>query len=217
MGKAIFITATDTGCGKTIATGCLAAALSKQGKVCVYKPIQCGDLLEGEITSPDLAQIHELSGVDVFNDYCFTLAASPHLADEKGEIDVAVIKKRVDSLVSSYDYVLVEGAGGLIVPLNPSYTMLDLIKELSIPAVVVSRAGLGTINHTSLSLRALAGVSVLGVIFNYYKGGIVEEDNKRIVAQINDIAVLGALPLVDDVKELIPHVEEYVDMSKIID
>jgi dethiobiotin synthetase len=223
-GKSIFITGTDTDVGKTVITGCLAAALLRKGKkVFVYKPIQCGDLLSGEIKSKDLSLIQELSGLSsdtLKSDYNFSLAASPHLAAEKEKeiIDVELIKKSLDSFLESYDYVLVEGAGGLIVPISRGYTVLDLIKELNTEVLLVSRAGLGTINHTSLTLNSLksCGVSVIGVILNYYKGGIIEDDNKKIIQTLNNVDVLGFVPFSDNLKELASKFEDFVDMEKII-
>jgi len=223
-GKCIFITGTDTDVGKTVITGGLAAALTRFGKkVAVYKPIQCGDLLTGEIKSKDLSLIQELSGLSsdsLKSDYNFSLASSPHLAaeQEKQIIDIKLIKKSINLLIESNDYVLVEGAGGLIVPISRQYTVLDLIKDLNTNVIVVARAGLGTINHTSLTLAALKskGISVIGIILNYYKGGIIEDDNKEIIQALNDVIVLGSVPFSDNIKELASKFEDFVDIRKII-
>jgi dethiobiotin synthetase len=225
MGKAFFITGTDTGVGKTVITGCLAAALKRAGKkVAVYKPVQCGDLQEGtgSLVSPDLALISVLSGLsekDLFNDYCFSLAASPHLAAEQDnkKVDVSKIKERLTSLLATYDIVLVEGAGGLQVPLTRAYTILNLIKDLAVPVLVVSRAGLGTINHTTLTLQALqsSDVAVLGVIFNYFKGGLLEEDNQRIIHTLTTVPVFGVVPFSEDHKALAADFERYVAIKNL--
>lgn len=224
MGKCIFITGTDTNVGKTVITGCLAAALSRAGKkVAYYKPVQCGNLLKGTIKSPDLAVVKELSNIpdnSLANDYCFSLAASPHLAAEhdKTKIDIDVIKRRNKLLLNEYDFVLIEGAGGLIVPITRSYTFLDLIKDLSVPVVIITRAGLGTINHTSLTINALKSmeVPILGVIFNYYKGSLIEEDNKKIISTLNNVPVLGVVPFSENLKNLADNFEEYVVIKNFI-
>jgi len=219
MGKCIFVTGTDTDVGKTVIIGCLASALLRAGKkVAVYKPVQCGDLLEGK--SPDLALVKELSGIPddaLVNDFSFSLTASPHLAAEhdKTEIDIEVIKKKIKLLVEKYDIVLIEGAGGLIVPLTRQYTVLNLIKDLSVPVLIVSRAGLGTINHTSLTVNVLKSfnIPILGVILNYFKGGTIEEDNKKIINTLNKIPVIGVVPFSKNIKDLADNFEKYIDMS----
>lgn len=202
MIKCIFITGTDTDVGKTVIAGCLAAALSRAGKkTAYYKPVQCGSLLEGKIKSPDLALVKELSGIPytaLANDFCFSLAASPHLAAEhdKAKVDISIIKNHIRSLVKEYDIVLIEGAGGLIVPLTRTYTVLNLIQDLSVPVLVVARAGLGTINHASLTVSTLKSfeIPILGLILNYFKGGIIEEDNKKIINTLNNVNIIGIVP-----------------------
>lgn len=223
MGRCIFITGTDTDVGKTVIAGCLAAALIKKGKkIAVYKPVQCGGLRGGKIASPDLMLVRDLSGIDdenLYNDYSFKLAASPHLAAEREnkKIDFKLIRNQLKSLQKKYDIVLVEGAGGLIVPLTREYTVLDLIKDLDVPVLVVARAGLGTINHTSLTLNILKSnkIKVIGILLNYYKGGIVEEDNIKIIHSLNKIKILGVVPFSKNIKNLAEKFENYVDLSKL--
>lgn len=224
MGKCIFITGTDTGVGKTVIAGCLAAALYRAGKkVAVYKPVQCGGLLKGKIKSPDLALVKELSGIPdsaLVNDFSFQMAASPHLAAEreKLKVDIGLIKKHNKLLLNEYDFVLIEGAGGLIVPLTRNYTVLSLIQELSVPVIIVSRAGLGTINHTSLTINALRSfeIPVLGIIFNYFKGGLIEEDNKKIIPALNNVSVIGVVPFSEKIKYLADNFEKYMEIGKLI-
>lgn len=224
MGKCIFITATDTDVGKTVICGCLASALNRAGKkVAYYKPVQCGGLLKGEIKSPDLALVKELSGIPdtaLVNDFCFSLAASPHLAAEhdKKKVDIQLIKNHLKSLVKEYDIVLIEGAGGLIVPLTRAYTVLNLIQDLSVPVIVIARAGLGTINHTSLTINILKSfeIPIIGVILNYFKGGVIEEDNKKIIHTLNNIPIIGVVPFSDNLKELADNFEKYADIKKLI-
>jgi dethiobiotin synthetase len=224
MGKAIFITGTDTDLGKTVITGCIASAIMRTGKkVAVYKPVQCGGILEGDIISPDLNLVYELSNIDkmnLFSDYSFKLAASPHLAAEKEnkKIDVELIKNHSESLKKMYDVVLIEGAGGLIVPLTRKYTVLDLIKELDAPVLVISRAGLGTINHTSMTLKLLQEkkVKIIGTILNYFKGGEIEEDNKDIIRTLNNVEVLGTVPYSDKLLDIANNFEKYVDVNNFI-
>ena len=221
MGKVIFITGTDTNVGKTVITGCLASLILRKGKkVAVYKPVQCGNLLRGKITSPDLKLIGDLSGIDekgLYNDYCFKLAASPHLAAEKEgkKVDINLIKKRVKMLQKEYDYVLIEGAGGLMVPLTRNYTVLDMIKELKAPVIVVARALLGTINHTSMTVNSLKkqNAKIIGVIINNYKGGIIEDDNKKIISSLNKVNIIAAIPYSKNLKKVSNNFEKYFNFN----
>ena len=223
MGKTIFITGTDTDVGKTVITGCLAAALLRKGeKVAVYKPVQCGNLLKGRVKSPDLVLVKDLSGISadcLFNDYSFKFASSPHLAAEleNKKIDVDAIKNHYKEISRKFGYVLIEGAGGLLVPLKRSYTVLDLIKDLSTPALVVARAGLGTINHTSLTTNALKSkkINIIGIVMNYFKGGVIEEDNQKIVNQLNSVQIIGVVPFSKNLKKLADNFEKYFDLEKI--
>ncbi|MAG91735.1 dethiobiotin synthase [Candidatus Woesearchaeota archaeon] len=223
MSKTLFITGTDTGIGKTVITGCIAAALLRNGKkVAVYKPIQCGNLLKGNVSSPDLKLVKDLSGIDdknLFNDYGFKLAASPHLASEQEnkKVDINLIKNCLELLQKEYDFVLIEGAGGLMVPITREYTVLDLIHELAVPVLVVARASLGTINHSSMTLKLIKSrnIDVNGIIINYFKGGLIEEDNKRIIHTLNDIPILGVVPFSEKINDLADNFEKYADMDKI--
>ena len=224
MSKTIFITGTDTDVGKTVISACVASVLIRKGKrVAVYKPVQCGSLLKGKIKSPDLALVKDLSGISadcLFNDYSFKFASSPHLAAEleNKKVDVDVIKERHNEISKKFDYVLIEGAGGLLVPLTRYYTVLDLIRDLSVPALVVSRAGLGTINHTSLTINALKSmnISITGIVINYFKGGAIEEDNQKVIAQLNCVPTIGVVPFSKNLKKLADNFEKYIDVNKIL-
>ena len=224
MGKCIFITGTDTDVGKTVITGCIASSLLKKGKnVAVYKPVQCGNLLKGKIKSPDLFLVKNLSGISdncIFNDYSFKFASSPHLAAEleNKKVDINIIKKHFDEISKNFDYVLIEGSGGLMVPLIRDYTVLDLIRDLSVPVLVVARAGLGTINHTILTVNALKSrkIKVIGIILNYFKGSTIEEDNKKIINQLSGVKIIGAAPFSGNLRKLADNFERYVEVNKIL-
>jgi|SRR3989338_3071084 len=224
MTKSIFITGTDTDVGKTVIIGCLATALLRKGKkIAVYKPVQCGNLLKGRVKSPDLALIRKLSGISedcLFNDYSFRFASSPHLAArlENRKVNINSIKNHYREISKKFDYVLIEGAGGLIVPLTKDYTVLDLIDDLRVPVLVVSRAGLGTINHTSLAISALKSrnIKIIGIIMDFYKGGKIEDDNKKIIEQLNSVLIIGAVPFSKNLKKLADKAEKYINMEKIL-
>tara|TARA_Y100000310_G_scaffold281057_1_gene301237 strand:+ start:489 stop:1163 length:675 start_codon:yes stop_codon:yes gene_type:complete len=224
MGKGIFITGTDTDVGKTVITGVLTKLFLNQGKkVAVYKPVGSGNKRKEAPTSPDLKVVQELSGIEtehLYSDYDFELFASPHLASEKEniQIDIEKIKKRVEELKNKYDIILIEGAGGVIVPITRTYTVLDLIKELQTEVIIVARAGLGTINHSSLTAEVLKQhhIKIKGCILNFYKGGLIEEDNEKIIQELNNIKIIGKVPENNNLNELANTIEEYVEINNLI-
>jgi dethiobiotin synthetase len=158
--KGVFITGTDTGVGKTVAAAALLRWLrAREVNATVMKPVQTG--WPG---SDDLAACG-VKATARNNPYRFRLAASPHLA---GRVRVDKIMAAYRALARAHDFVIVEGAGGVLVPLNRRHTMLDLMKRMRLPVLVVARAGLGTLNHTLLTLNELhrARLRVAGVILN---------------------------------------------------
>lgn len=133
--------------------------------------------------------------------YTFELACSPHLAAELAgtEIDIAEMIIAARTLASEYEFIVAEGAGGVLVPLNRRETMLDLMQALKLPVLLAARPGLGTINHTLLSIRALRsdGLDVAGVVFvagQPGEPGIIEEDNGTTIEKNGKVPVLGTIP-----------------------
>jgi dethiobiotin synthetase len=183
----LFITGTDTGVGKTVVTAQLASCLlAKRLSVCVIKPVQTGISEEAPELPSDPAQIQhwlftrdeELPEKAVFDAFCvyqFGPPAAPAAADPTGSICLDVILQAYKKVCARYDWVLVEGAGGLRVPIVEDkdgswIDTLDLIKKLSLPTLLVSRPMLGTINHTRLSVDALtsAALPIAGVVVSGY-------------------------------------------------
>ena len=164
-----FITGTDTGVGKTVVTAALASLLTARGKhVCVYKPVQTG------ATHPeDLETVKTLTGLSDLSmhcSYCFEIPAEPLVADTRGEIQIAQLKNDFDRLRQTHECVLVEGAGGVHVPITKDASMIDLMKDFGLPVIVVARPNLGTINHTLLTVEALLArkIPVHGVVVSGY-------------------------------------------------
>ncbi len=184
--KRLFVTGTDTGVGKTIVSALLCAALDGV----YWKPIQTGSR-EGT----DRETVRRLAGLSAEDEipeaYCFPEPVSPHLAAEWNgiRIQLAVLQK---PSTPETRWLIAEGAGGVLVPLNDSEFMVDLMKFLGFPVVLVARTALGTINHTLLSLAALRerGIQVAGVVLN----GEEDRNNRAAVERYGRIPILGWVP-----------------------
>jgi dethiobiotin synthetase len=178
--RGVFVTGTDTGVGKTRVAGGLLRRLRAAGVDAVpMKPIQTGAVRDGRgrLASPDLDEVLAAAGLalpeperDELAPYRFEPACSPHLAARLAgrPIELATVAAAAARLSARHAALVVEGAGGVLVPLGPALTMLDLAAELALPAVVVARAGLGTLNHVLLTVDALRQrrVPVAGVVLN---------------------------------------------------
>ncbi len=169
----IFVTGTDTGVGKTVVSRALIAAFRKAGlKVGAMKPIETGVGEEGPL---DAIAMRDAGGVtDPLETICpqqFALPAAPNAAAraEGREVDIAAIDAAYETLAKGRDLMVVEGAGGLLVPIRDDWTMAELARRLDLPLLVVARASLGTINHTALTLEVAASkeLPVLGVIISH--------------------------------------------------
>ena len=173
----LFIAGTDTGVGKTLVTGLLAAAIDSRGvSVAVVKAVQTGCTeTEGKMTAPDLEAVAARAGWPSDDPRLhlgagFAPACSPHLAARLAgtSIDDSALDKVIRRATELHACVLVEGAGGLLVPLRDDLLLIDWIARHHAPVLVVARAGLGTLNHTLLSAEALASrqIPLAGVVLN---------------------------------------------------
>ena len=172
-----FVSGIDTGIGKSIATGLYAKELAAAGRrVITQKIVQTG--CQG--IAEDIQTHRRLQGIGLTEHdrngstcpYVFAYPCSPHLAAEQEQrpIDLKTIDAATQTLLQSYDTVLLEGAGGLMVPLNREQTLLDFAAERGYPLVLVTSGRLGSINHTLLSLAAVrhAGLPVHRLVYNRY-------------------------------------------------
>ncbi len=201
----LFITGTDTGCGKTTVGCALAAAARAQGLVVrVLKPVETGcPEHPGGRGAPDAEALARAAGDDGPPDaicpYRLRLAASPAVAAraEGLSIDVGRIEKAFEQAAARADLVLVEGAGGLRVRLGPEIDMAALAARLELPLLVVARAALGTYNHTQLTLEAAAarGLRMLGVVVSHTAPDLSAADRSNLEALLGDlpVALLGEL------------------------
>ncbi|MBI2917844.1 MAG: dethiobiotin synthase [Chloroflexi bacterium] len=202
----IFVTGTDTSVGKSLVAGGLAAVLKGWGiDVGVMKPAETGCRTEkGRRVPEDALFLKEMAGSDdpleMVNPYALEQPLAPAVAAEMEgvEIRLEVIESAYRQLARRHDLVLVEGAGGLLVPLTGTCFMADLAKLLGLPLLVVSRALLGTINHSLLTVAHArqAGLPVLGLVMNHTtpEGGVAEATNAAALRRWAGAPLLGVIP-----------------------
>lgn len=190
----IFVSGIDTDAGKSYATGFLANLInSNGGNAITMKFVQTGN----DDFSEDILVHRKVMGIDIVNadrlhltaPEIFTYPCSPDLAAriDGREINLGLITEASDELARQYETVIIEGAGGLMVPLNGEYLTIDYIREQKLPVVLVTNGRLGSINHTLLALYALkhAGIELLAVIYNTYfdKDKIIAEDTRNYISK----------------------------------
>lgn len=208
--KGFFIAGTDTGVGKTVVTAALVAAARASGIDAVpMKPIQTGCVKKGSThVATDLEfalSMSDLQPVPLERErmapYRYEPACSPHLAARMARRPIRIerIHRVAQRLERDHDALIVEGAGGILVPLNKKRTQLDIMTRLKLPVILVSRPELGTLNHSLLSVRRLqdAGLKVAGIVLvrTAARGTrYIEDDNHKTLTAFTGIPVLGPLP-----------------------
>lgn len=209
MHKNFFIVGTDTDVGKTVVTAGLAMCLSSRSlRVGVMKPVASGCVAFGDnLVSKDAVFLMEAAQNQfpaLTSPIRLKEPLTPFVAAEieNVEIDISKIFFAYRELTKNYDMVLVEGIGGLLVPLKQNYMVSDLIQDLKIPVIVVGRIGLGTINHTLLTIEALRsrGIEIAGVILNGldpHNSSPAELTNPRMIEMCGMVPILGVLPKVE--------------------
>jgi adenosylmethionine-8-amino-7-oxononanoate aminotransferase len=210
MSAGIFITGTDTGIGKTVVTSGIAHLLLALGHtVGIMKPVQTGAAKRnGQWVSEDMEFIKSAIGcghngaASFSNPYLLKKPLAPNLAAklEKTTIKIDSIKKEYEALTAQKQFVLLEGAGGLMVPINEKEFMADVILALGIPIIIVARPNLGTINHTLLSIHNARemGIEILGLVFNYSQKGTKHGEKEAIqfIKRTSALPVLGVVPYI---------------------
>jgi dethiobiotin synthetase len=209
----LLITGTDTGIGKTLIAGAIAAHLRRQGlRVGVLKPAASGCVSRREgLVSEDAEFLAHCADaphpLDIVAPQRFAEPLAPAVAAQRlgVSLDWDAIQRSMNIITRDSDILIVEGVGGIMVPMDGKHTMLEVAQWLKLPAVVVARPNLGTINHTLLTVNALrdAKAKVSGVVINRYPAempGVAEETNPRAIEKWGKVPVLCIVP---DVKEKI--------------
>ncbi|MBE0448420.1 MAG: dethiobiotin synthase [Actinobacteria bacterium] len=239
LSTGFFITGTDTGVGKTVITAGLLGILRRRGiNAVALKPVQTGAICKsGRVFSEDAhfyriaADVGYEDNALTLNMYCLELPLAPAVAaDLEGKtIELDLILDHVERMAGKHEFVLVEGAGGLLVPLIGSQiTVADLALLLGLPLLIVARPGLGTINHTALTVACAKakGLTVAGIVINGYNHqnpSLAEETNPKVIEDMTGVPVVGLMPKVDELSveeaklgELLSTAERYIDVDALL-
>ncbi len=206
MRKGIFITATGTDVGKTYVSGLLVKEIQELGLNCgYYKPVLSGATVEnGAIVADDALHVSKVAGLKGNHlervSYVFKPAVSPHLAANMDgcRISLNKIKEDFERISTENEFTVVEGAGGIICPLNleENLFMYDIPKTLRLATIVVADAGLGTINYTFLTVDFLkrSGVNIRGIVLNNFDTeNFMHRDNREVIERISGVTVIATV------------------------
>lgn len=197
--KGIFVAGTDTDVGKTFVSALLVQALkSLDIDPFYYKPVASGG-------TGDIDTVRLYGEMDESNSSCpivFETPCSPHLASEieKRPINREKLINGCKTILAESSFTLIEGAGGTVVPINRNgFDLSDLMLELDLPVILVTKTGVGTINHTMLTLEfmRMKGIKIGGIIFNGYEDGPFEKDNIKLIKKRTNVPVVGVIPKIE--------------------
>lgn len=224
MSQAVFITATDTEVGKTIISCALGLVLKKKGiDVGIMKPFQCA----GDDTDFLIDALEIKDEKDLVNPYYAKEPVSPYTAfkKEKIKIDLGKVFTAYKELKKRHELLIVEGVGGLLAPIKENYLVADLIRDLDIPAIIIARSGLGTLNHTLLTQRYAfdCGIKVKGIIINGLKNKtLAEKTNPQALREFLNAPLLAVMPFIHKVKSqnglkiLVKEAEKRIDLKPLL-
>ncbi|WLV24360.1 dethiobiotin synthase [Aciduricibacillus chroicocephali] len=227
MTRGIYITGTDTEIGKTVVAAGIAGALKKSGiDIGVMKPFMSG--AKREDPHSDAAMLKSLAEdtncIEQINPYQFDEAVTPLLAAEMNSIDISLDKllSHWNEISLTHDFFIVEGAGGLMAPMGSDYHNGHIAREMGFPLIIVARPGLGTVNHTLLTIEKARtmGIEVLGIIINGVQFGertLAEQTNRKLIERFTDVSVLGEIPWLEKLekKTIIEAVENNVSLNSL--
>ena len=221
--RGVFITATDTEVGKTVVGCALAVALKRNGvEVGVAKPFatdgQPDPKREGQLVNADVRLLKRFAKVDdpvdAINPVCLKAPLAPAVAArlEGAKVNMAKTLSATQRLMRRHQFTIVEGCGGLLAPVTEHLMVIDFIERLGLPALIVSRAGLGTINHTLLSVMALQqrNIELAGIVLNRLSAGSDQaiHTNAEEIQRHCSCPVLGPLPFIPSFRATKPNIEQ---------
>ncbi len=228
--KAYFITGTDTGVGKTSITAGLAGSLRNIGMdVGVMKPIATGVPNKTGFKSSDVAKLVDAASVkdpeDLINPVFLPLSTSPYDATKLLElsIDMPLIFEQFKKLLSMHEILLVEGIGGIMTPITKNFFVADMIKGMGIETIIVTRATIGTLNHTVMTCKMCKdyGIKIRGLVINNFdqKGTPAEKNAPTTLYELTNVPILGIIPFIKDlnkIEKMIEHVGKNIDVKSLI-
>jgi dethiobiotin synthetase len=206
---ALFVTATDTAVGKTIVASALAEAWRGSGRrVGVMKPLACGGDFDTRLL---MAASQSQDPIELVTPLQFSAPLAPNVAAprEGRTVELSLADAALEKLRRAHNLLIVEGLGGALAPLTDDVAAIDWAAKHGLPALVVARTDLGTLNHTLLTLEALAArnVPVLGVVLNRSHGGevgLAEETNPETLRRLIRVPLWGPVPFVSEIVETDP-------------
>lgn len=208
MSKSIFITGTGTDVGKTFVTALIVKKLHRSGRsAAYYKAAMSGNSRggDGRLIPGDAADVKRISGIaqplEEMCPYVYEHVYSPHLASriEGNPVRLQVVREGFEAVSRNYDYVTMEGSGGILCPVcfdEAKIQLEDIIKELGLSCLIIADAGLGTINNVVLTFEYMRAhdIPVKGIIFNHFHAGdVMEEDNLRMCEFMTGLKVLARI------------------------
>ena len=205
--KSLFITGTDTDVGKTYITAGLAVAIRKMGiDVGVMKPFAAGAAQKKGYKAEDIIILSKAAQAcdpeSLVNPQFFPISASPYTAWKNLKIKpkISIILDSFKKLSKLHKMILVEGMGGIMTPILKDYYVTNLIKEMKIPAVIVTRSRIGTVNHTIMTVKMCEKykIPIKGIIINNFDDGYPVKELKRDLQNLTGIKVLGSIPFIKD-------------------
>ena len=228
--NAYFITGTDTGVGKTSITAGLAGSMRKIGvDVGVMKPIATGYQSKTGFKSSDVAKLVEAASIkdseDLINPVFLSLPTSPYDATKLLGlyVDMPLIFEQFKKLLSLHEMLLVEGIGGIMTPVAKNFFIADMIKRMGIDAIIVTRATIGTLNHTVMTCKMCKdyGIKIRGLVINNFdeKGTPAEKNAPSTLYELTNVPILGTIPFIKDlnnIEKLIEHVDKNIDVKSLI-
>lgn len=208
--KSLFITGTDTDVGKTYVTAGIAVTLRQMGiDIGVMKPFAAGKAQKKGFKSEDVEILSNAAQVSdpekLINPQFFPIPASPYTAWKtlKTKPKVNTILSSFKKLSKIHDMILVEGMGGILTPILKEYYVTHLIKDLKIPAIIVARSKVGTVNHTMMTVMMCHKyhIPIKGIIINDFEDGYKISELKRDLENLTGVKVLGTIPFIEDMSD----------------
>lgn len=230
MEKGVFVTGSDTGVGKTVIAGAIAAAIKAHGMdVGVMKPVASGAKeIDGSLVSEDVVFLKKIidstDDDDLVNPVRLKPPIAPTIAAVKSgvPIDIDKVWKAYEVLSDRHDFVVVEGIGGLMVPVDDTLFVADLVRKMDLPLVIVGSDYLGTINHTLLTVEYAKSrnIRIKGIIINMLKG---DDGFVREIEKYSSVPILGTIPFKENVSvencvygDIVEDLRREINISKIM-